>query len=91
MISYSRVRHESYTLLDLSYKDNFFSLLLAGGPRIDSRQGQEIFPFYTASIPALGPTQPPIQWGLNPRLRVDMYNYVSLFVTVKGQHIVMPY
>jgi hypothetical protein len=28
----------------------------------DSREGQEIFPFSTASVPALGPTQPPIQW-----------------------------
>jgi hypothetical protein len=28
----------------------------------DFLQGQETFLFYTASRPALGPTQPPIQW-----------------------------
>jgi hypothetical protein len=28
----------------------------------DSQQGLEIFLFTTASIPALEPTQPPIQW-----------------------------
>jgi hypothetical protein len=30
----------------------------------DFLQGQEVFLFSTASIPALGPTQPPIQWVL---------------------------
>jgi hypothetical protein len=30
----------------------------------DSRQELEIFPFSTASRPALGPTRPPIQWAL---------------------------
>jgi hypothetical protein len=30
----------------------------------DSRQRQEIFPYFTASKPALGPIQPPIQWVL---------------------------
>jgi hypothetical protein len=30
--------------------------------RFDSRQGQEIYLFSTASRPALGPTQPPKQW-----------------------------
>jgi hypothetical protein len=36
--------------------------LRAGRPMFDSRQGQEIFLFSTASMPALGPTQPPIPW-----------------------------
>jgi hypothetical protein len=36
--------------------------LRAGRPGLDSRQGQEIFLYITASKPALGPTQPPIQW-----------------------------
>jgi hypothetical protein len=31
---------------------------------IDSRQGQGIFLYSTASSPALGPTQPPVQWVL---------------------------
>jgi hypothetical protein len=35
--------------------------LQAGWPEFDFRQGQEIF-VYWASIPALGHTQPPIQW-----------------------------
>jgi hypothetical protein len=34
----------------------------AGQPGFDSRQGQEIFLFITASRPVLGSTQPPIQW-----------------------------
>jgi hypothetical protein len=28
----------------------------------DPRQGQRIFPLTSASRPALGPTQPPVQW-----------------------------
>jgi hypothetical protein len=31
-------------------------------PGFDSRQEQEIFIFFTASRPAVGPTQAPIQW-----------------------------
>jgi hypothetical protein len=31
-------------------------------PGFESRQGLEIFHFITAFRPALGPTQPPIQW-----------------------------
>jgi hypothetical protein len=34
-----------------------------GSLGFDSRQGQKIFPFSAASRPALGPTQPPIQWA----------------------------
>jgi hypothetical protein len=29
---------------------------------IDPRQGQRIFPLASVSKPALGPTQPPVQW-----------------------------
>jgi hypothetical protein len=36
--------------------------LLVGRPRFDSRQGQEIFLYSTASSLALGPRRPPIQW-----------------------------
>jgi hypothetical protein len=28
----------------------------------DSRRGQRIFPLASVSRPALGPTQPPVQW-----------------------------
>jgi hypothetical protein len=35
---------------------------LAGRPWFDSRQEQEIFPFSTVSLSALGLTQPPVQW-----------------------------
>jgi hypothetical protein len=38
--------------------------LRAGRPGFDSRQGQEIFLFSTASRSALRPTQPPMQWVL---------------------------
>jgi hypothetical protein len=30
--------------------------------RVLSRQGQRIFPLTSVSRPALGPTQPPVQW-----------------------------
>jgi hypothetical protein len=36
--------------------------LRAGRSGFDSRQGLGIFLFTTASRPAMGPTQPPIQW-----------------------------
>jgi hypothetical protein len=36
--------------------------LRARRPEFDSRQGQEIFLYSTMFRPALGPTQPPIQW-----------------------------
>jgi hypothetical protein len=38
--------------------------LRAGRSRLNSRQGKENFLCSTASRPALGPTQPPIQWVL---------------------------
>jgi hypothetical protein len=36
--------------------------LLIGRPGFDPRQRQRILPVTSASRPALGPTQPPIQW-----------------------------
>jgi hypothetical protein len=33
-----------------------------GRSGFDSRQGQRIFPLASVSRPALGPTQPPVQW-----------------------------
>jgi hypothetical protein len=33
-----------------------------GRSRFDPRQGQRIFPLASVSRPALGPTQPPVQW-----------------------------
>jgi hypothetical protein len=33
-----------------------------GPSRFDPRQGQRIFPLSSVSRPALGPTQPPVQW-----------------------------
>jgi hypothetical protein len=35
-----------------------------GQTSFDPRQGQEIFPVTSMSIPALGSTQPPVQWVL---------------------------
>jgi hypothetical protein len=34
-----------------------------GRSGFDPRQGQRIFPLASVSRPALGPTQPPVQWG----------------------------
>jgi len=47
-----------------SFKINlcWLNQLQAGRPELDSRKGQGFFLFVTASTPALGPTQPPIQW-----------------------------
>jgi hypothetical protein len=39
---------------------------------VRSRQGQRIFPIASLSRPALGPTQPPVQWVpgvLSPRVK----------------------
>jgi hypothetical protein len=33
-----------------------------GQSGFDSRRGQRIFPLASVSRPALGPTQPPVQW-----------------------------
>jgi len=38
-------------------------LLRTGRPGFDSQRGLGIFLFFIASIPALGPTQSPIQWA----------------------------
>jgi hypothetical protein len=42
-----------------------------GGPRIQSRWGRD---FSHSSIPALGPTQPPLQWepGLFPGVKLSV-------------------
>jgi hypothetical protein len=49
---------------DMTQHEHRFSLIGLQAERsgFDSRQGEEIFLFSTASRPALGPTQPPIQW-----------------------------
>jgi hypothetical protein len=36
--------------------------LTTGWPGFDPRQRQRVFPLLSASRPALGPTQPPVQW-----------------------------
>jgi hypothetical protein len=54
-----KLKFYSYELGQISpYSDR----LQDGRQGFDSRQGQEIFLYSTASRPALGPTQPPIQW-----------------------------
>jgi hypothetical protein len=49
----ARSRHSSFSIV---------TGLRAGQPRLESRQGLEVFPFATAFRPALRSTQPPIQW-----------------------------
>jgi hypothetical protein len=51
----------------------YFSGARAGRPGFNSRQGQEIFLYSTASRPALGLTQPPVQWmpgALSPGVKL---------------------
>jgi hypothetical protein len=36
--------------------------IVSGRPGFDPQQRQRLFPLTSASRPALGPTQPPIQW-----------------------------
>jgi hypothetical protein len=44
------------------YSVGIETVLRGGWQEFDSRQGQENFLLSTAYRPALGPTQPPIQW-----------------------------
>jgi hypothetical protein len=45
-------------------RDSSVGIATGSTAGFDSRLGQEIFLYYTASRPALKPTQPPIQWVL---------------------------
>jgi hypothetical protein len=59
----------------LQYSDG----LRAGWPGFDSRQGQTfIFLYSIPSIPALGPTRPPIQWVPGLFLRGESGREVQL-------------
>jgi hypothetical protein len=58
----------------------YSSVDLPGRPGFDSRQGQEIFLFSTASRPTLGPTQLPIQWVQCVKLTTESSTIVSLRV-----------
>jgi hypothetical protein len=51
------------SLLQYSQKLSQYSVWLrTGRPGFDPRQRQRVFPLTPASRPALGPTQPPVQW-----------------------------
>jgi hypothetical protein len=45
---------------------NLYYLLNIVRSGFDPRQGQRIFPLASVSIPALGPTQPPVHWVPGP-------------------------
>jgi hypothetical protein len=79
VVMFSGVLYGSLTLISLWFLHVYFTLLVTNiGVRIpqwnssdgledrwfDSRQALVIFPFTTASRPARGPTQLPIQWIL---------------------------
>jgi hypothetical protein len=62
----------SLFLQEPRYLSRYSDGLRAGRPEFDSPQGQEIFLYSTASRPAVGSTQPPMQWVLesvSPGLR----------------------
>jgi hypothetical protein len=44
------------------YLSQYSVSLRTGRPGFDPRQRQRIFPLTSVSRPALGPTQPPVQW-----------------------------
>jgi hypothetical protein len=50
------------TVFHLGYLKIYLNIYCISRPGFNSWQGQEIFLFSTVSRPALGPTQPPIQW-----------------------------
>jgi hypothetical protein len=52
----------SIRFMDSRVTDGSYEATCSYGPGFDSRQGQAISHSSTASRPALGPTQPPIQW-----------------------------
>jgi hypothetical protein len=56
----------SLTLREAHKLSRYSDWLLAGQPGFDFRERKDIFLFSTASRPAPGPTQPPIQWVPGP-------------------------
>jgi hypothetical protein len=65
--------------------------------KLDSQQGQEIFPYSTASRPNLGLTQPPIQWvprALSPgvkRLVLEADHSIPSCAKVIKDRVVPPF
>jgi hypothetical protein len=53
-----------YLSILLAFQEELCSMnfVTAGRSGFDPRQGQRIFPLSSVSRPALGPTQPPVQW-----------------------------
>jgi hypothetical protein len=49
-------------ILQPGYLNLFSDWLLAGRPGFDFRQRQEIILYFTASIPDLGASEPPLRW-----------------------------
>jgi hypothetical protein len=67
--------------------------LRAGRPEFDSRQGQGFPLFATVSIPALGPTQTPIQWvpgSLFPEWGVKLTNHFHLAPRLRMRGVMPP-
>ena len=51
-------------------------------PDFDSEQGQEIFLFFETSRSFLGPTQPPIQWAPNAKVKNELrYTFPPPYMT----------
>jgi hypothetical protein len=54
--------HKRFYVFVFLHRSRYSDGLRAGLPGCDSRQGQDIVLFFTASRPALGPTHPRIHW-----------------------------
>jgi hypothetical protein len=53
----------NYTITIITQEPVSSVSIRTGRPGFDPRQRQRIFPLPAASRPALGPTQPPVQWA----------------------------
>jgi hypothetical protein len=86
--------HNIFYIFIFINRSRYSDGLRAGRPGRDSRQGQDIVLFFTASRPALGPTHPPVHWvpgALSPgvkRLRHEAGNLPPSRAEIKNGGVI---